>query len=1024
MSRLSSVMRDVNTFISELDQPSTSPPRSQSFQQFSNAEYQKIERSNTTKTLVNHKFTEEEACLSFAEPSQKRVQQPCMSPENDYVNRYLKYKNEKTMVETRPLMLSTLSTGTSVSTVVPSNYAYLSALSEAFVKKIRALESIRELFCANVYPESFTGQEAINTLSNLLDGLPEPYCICIANTLMKTTPPLFEPIHYSQKSIIQGSLYPDEYYTLNEDMTDEMPQGILTGLLGCYTPNCHPNEGCYAPRCPNRYPLAFLEPFGNQELKAPKGTIGRTPSSSSHMEQKALSEAWAQNVPKELLETLSKREIARQEAINEMIYSERAYKNDLDTLNDVIVRPLLKDSNIIPSKQRREEFVSEVFGNYRELRELSLGLSDDLISLQQEQAYVPMIGDTLIQHMAYFEGPYTRYCSRMSLAEYLIKQESKVNPRLAMFFIQVEQDKRMRRLALRHFLLSPVTRMQRYPLLISAILKKTDTDHPDYTFLTKCLDMIKSVASRSDQMAEYYKRRVEILETNDALVFKPGNPHVDLELTDPRRRLFYQGIMKRRSYEKSDIFLFIFDHMVLMTKYKYRVWKKPIPIQMLYLNQRSSQTPPVSTATSRSLMPAASSNNNVASSNYALLYPLTICHLGRHGGAYNFLCSLEEKQKCIQAIEEAKSCLRKRMGEEVCELISLDDSSFRYSATTTLQGKVYCTFPFVTIHMEKILLVGTDNGVYIKNYDGTVRRIITCEEVTQLAILERYHILLILAAKTLKAYPIDLLMSNGKSPDKLGQTLGQHIHFFQIGMCNNRHLVVYKKKKNTSSIFTCLEPLYDLRDSKNQKYITPKTGFKLGGRSHHAWFKKYKEFYVGAEASRIQFLKSKFLIVCDRGFEVIDPENLAVGGREIPDRMDPQFNFVSREMIKPIAMYRVHDKFLLCYDKFAFFVNNRNGSLVYRGPQKLPLLCEWEGQPMDIVFQYPYVILFDAQFIEIRHVDTGELVQIIPGDQIRLTYFQTGDTAEIHGCMTHMIRSDIQQLFYLKLKAYHPRKML
>ncbi|CEG78655.1 hypothetical protein RMATCC62417_13231 [Rhizopus microsporus] len=132
----------------------------------------------------------------------------------------------------------------------------------------------------------------------------------------------------------------------------------------------------------------------------------------------------------------------------------------------------------------------------------------------------------------------------------------------------------------------------------------------------------------------------------------------------------------------------------------------------------------------------------------------------------------------------------------------------------------------------------------------------------------------------------------------------------------------------------------------------------------------------------------------DRGFEVIDPENLAVGGREIPDRMDPQFNFVNREMIKPIAMYRVHDKFLLCYDKFAFFVNNRNGSLVYRG---LPLLCEWEGQPMDIVFQYPYVIVFDAQFIEIRHVDTGELVQIIPGDQIKLTYFQTAVLFEIEG---------------------------
>ena len=97
-----------------------------------------------------------------------------------------------------------------------------------------------------------------------------------------------------------------------------------------------------------------------------------------------------------------------------------------------------------------------------------------------------------------------------------------------------------------------------------------------------------------------------------------------------------------------------------------------------------------------------------------------------------------------------------------------------------------------------------------------------------------------------------------------------------------------------------------------------------------------QEFYVGAESSNIQFLKSKLLVVCAKGFEIIDPENLSVGGRDIPDKMDPQFNFVHRqaESVKPIAMYRVHDKFLLCYSKFAFYVNNRNGSLIQRGPQK------------------------------------------------------------------------------------------
>jgi hypothetical protein len=46
----------------------------------------------------------------------------------------------------------------------------------------------------------------------------------------------------------------------------------------------------------------------------------------------------------------------------------------------------------------------------------------------------------------------------------------------------------------------------------------------------------------------------------------------------------------------------------------------------------------------------------------------------------------------------------------------------------------------------------------------------------------------------------------------------------------------------------------------------------------------------------------------------------------------------------------------------------------------------------------------------------GDLVQIIPGDQIRLTYFHTvGDATVIQGCMTHSQRPDIQNVFNLKL---------
>jgi hypothetical protein len=44
---------------------------------------------------------------------------------------------------------------------------------------------------------------------------------------------------------------------------------------------------------------------------------------------------------------------------------------------------------------------------------------------------------------------------------------------------------------------------------------------------------------------------------------------------------------------------------------------------------------------------------------------------------------------------------------------------------------------------------------------------------------------------------------------------------------------------------------------------------------------------------------------------------------------------------------------------------------------------EWEGTAKRVALHHPYVLLFDTQFIEIRHVDTGRLAQIIRGNDVR-----------------------------------------
>lgn len=52
-------------------------------------------------------------------------------------------------------------------------------------------------------------------------------------------------------------------------------------------------------------------------------------------------------------------------------------------------------------------------------------------------------------------------------------------------------------------------------------------------------------------------------------------------------------------------------------------------------------------------------------------------------------------------------------------------------------------------------------------------------------------------------------------------------------------------------------------------------------------------------------------------------------------------------------------------------------------PSRSIQTIEWEGTAEHVAWHPPYVLLFDSRFIEIRHVETGRLAQIIPGNDMR-----------------------------------------
>jgi hypothetical protein len=116
-------------------------------------------------------------------------------------------------------------------------------------------------------------------------------------------------------------------------------------------------------------------------------------------------------------------------------------------------------------------------------------------------------------------------------------------------------------------------------------------------------------------------------------------------------------------------------------------------------------------------------------------------------------------------------------------------------------------------------------------------------------------------------------------------------------------------------------------------------------------------------------LKARLAIVCERGFEIIDLDALH-DIRNLPDTVnDRDFDFLvspDGAPAKPLAMYKCPDgNFLLCYDMFFFLVDYK-GSYSRKNYAKV----EWIGSPHAVAFFYPYVMAFDSQMIEVRHVGT------------------------------------------------------
>ncbi|KAF9204689.1 RHO1 GDP-GTP exchange protein 2 [Haplosporangium sp. Z 27] len=923
-----------------------------------------------------------------------------------------------------------------VELLIDFNPGILSTIAVAFRQKMLDNEAKRTESAnyALEFPVTFTGKEAVDVVVELTQLDDRRHALSIARSLESQF--LFfggEQKLFDSNNDQYFFTEPTLAYLPGKSEFPTVPRGVFPYSTKCYSYGCVPGDAtCYSYICPNR--------------KRSVNSLGRHKSDASSLGSQE--KVWANSVPPSVVAAASKKERSRQEAIFEVVNTERNYVRDLELIEEIFINPL-RSGDIIES-ERLEEFIEDVFLNYKDILEKNKRLLEQLRIRQEEQPMVETIGDVLLAHVVEFEDAYLKYIPRISISEFISKKEEARNPKYAQFLSECSRHPESRRLGLRHFVVQPYQRLPRYPLLLNEVVKNTSEDVGDRQTVQEVIKVCSELGKKIEEAMLEGAQQVRLLSIQDKIIWKSKETQQDLKLGERSRRLLFECVARRKAtfdMQSTEFRLFVFDHMLLITKekrdkqgdkegYVYSVYKNPIPLELANVYPDDGKSASLSARDylggrprSKSSAPSVSESINFdstgSSSSREFTATVTIYHRGRRGGEFMFNMTLNDRDALIHQIDIAKTARQEAVSSNLFQFTTIAEMGPQQpspSAVNSLDGKnVSCSALYINVlDGKKRIVLGTDSGVFVGVEDdpSSFRLAIKDLNATDMSILEDYHLLLILSGKVLKAYNMNCLEPDSDKSFQTGQQVAKNVQYFTAGVCAGKTLVITMKKKGTGageSLFSAFEPLDTA--SLGTHHHKGFGGLSLG-RSKSDWFKLYREFYVASESSQLQMLSRMVCVVCPRGFEVLMLDNLDET-RVYPSKQEAEYAFLlKRPDSVPVSMFKINsDQFLMCYNDFAFTMT-KNGGLAK------PDLIEFEGRAESFALVHPYIIAFESQLIEIRHIETGALEQIVLGDNIRVLYTHVdlmGNTL-IHVLMSHPSHGDVREV--VKLAKTQPKTLL
>ncbi|XP_076444938.1 intersectin-1-like isoform X2 [Babylonia areolata] len=302
---------------------------------------------------------------------------------------------------------------------------------------------------------------------------------------------------------------------------------------------------------------------------------------------------------------LSGAEKQRQNYIQELITTEETYNADMSIVLEVFRKPLM-EAGVLTEQEAENIFVNWndlIICNKKFLQALRVRKK-----MCGKGKVIFMIGDILCENLPHMT-PYVRFCSCQLSAAALLQRKTENHPDFVETHKKCVTNPAAKGMPMSSYLLKPMQRITKYPLLIKEILKHTPTDHADYSNLEDALQ-------RAEELCSQVNEGVRQKENSDRLEWIQRHVHCDglaenitfNSVTNclGSRKLVHCGVLYKVKSNK-ELLAFLFNDFLLLTipprvlgstmsvshifdpksKEQYKMYKTPIVLNEVMVKKNS-----------------------------------------------------------------------------------------------------------------------------------------------------------------------------------------------------------------------------------------------------------------------------------------------------------------------------------------------------------------------------------------------------------------------------------------------------